>query len=265
MYAQQNAEYNKLYQEMVASIKEDVEKEGQEDLIEITEETGMSISVWDNFEMIDREYTITNPNCIGREYLRNKLIITPSVSELPFIIKQENILSLLEMVDKRLLMTLEGIVLCNDAEADFDYLRDLNDDFYQELEVSDIPCDGLLGINWYCYNKVLVNAGEVFRQTLKLHDDGYIYDWEIEDCIEHGIVTTLIHELRHLEQSNPYIPRQEFQMSDKETHDECEEDAENYARDFCNKHDCKLIYDFKYKEIEKLLENCKKTDEPELE
>lgn len=235
--------FDELYQEMVASIHED-EEEGK---FEITEQTDGSISVWDNLDIMDREYTITNPNLIDRDFLNDRLILTPSISELPFVIKKEDVLSLLEMVDKRLLMTLEGIVLCNDSEADFDYLRALNDDYYQALEVSDIPDDGMLGMNWYCYNKVFINVGEVFRQTLKMHENGDLYDYEVEDCLEWGILTTLIHELRHLEQSNPYLPEELFPEKDEE------KDAEQYALQFSENCSFSIVSEFDGRKIEKML------------
>lgn len=227
-------EFDSLYNNIIASIQKDVE-DGD---FEILEQTDHSICVWDNLDIIDREYTITNPNKIDRAFLENRIVFTPSLATLPFCLQKENLLRLLESADKRLFMTLNNIVFCNDIEEDYDYLSQLNEDYAQELEVSDLPEQGTLGIHWYCYNKVLINVGAIFQETIQMAKDGDIYPYEIHNCLEWGIITTLFHELRHLEQANPYLPEELFKIEDKE------EDAEIYARTFADTCSISIISNF---------------------
>ena len=55
---------------------------------------------------------------------------------------------------------------------------------------------------------------------------------EARDCYNYGFVTTIIHELRHLAQQNPYLPEDVLQQEDEDE----EEDAEMFARNFCDDH-----------------------------
>ena len=108
--------------------------------IEITEETAHSIWIYDEEEICSREYQLTDPAVIHAKWIMEKIIVTPSVLELPYSFDIKNLILYLDQyLDKNMLMTLQNIVFCGDLENDFDYLRDYNDDFYQELECSDLP------------------------------------------------------------------------------------------------------------------------------
>lgn len=231
---------NSIFKQMARDIKSDA---AQSCNIEILEETETKISVWDNMDLIDREYTITAESEIDRAYYDSRLIFTPSISDLPFSLQRNKILDFLSILDAMLSMTLESIVFCNDEEKDFDYLRNLSDEFYSELEVNDLPGESnhLLGINWYTENKVFINVGEIYRSSQDLLANGDLLKSEFLDCVNWGIITTLVHELRHLEQSNPYVPKAEFQMSEAETNEDMEDDAENYAKNICAKHSVYVI------------------------
>ena len=80
---------------------------------------------------------------------------------------------------------------------------------------------------WYDACKVFVNIEEIIKVTKSMLEEGILYDYEVTDCINQGIIETLIHELRHLAQANPYLPEELLKQKGDD-----EEDAEQYARTF---------------------------------
>ena len=216
-----------LFERIKSSIKEDVSLD--EDLIQILEETDSKICVYDDFDGYGREYTITNPLTINENWIKEKIIITKSVSKTGYIINTDLITKwLLENLDKNMYLTLENIVIMNDSEEDFDELPLIDEKFSELLEVNNLPDENLVGLMWYYYQIVFVNIGTIVNTTKEMLEVGDLYEWEEKDTINSGIISTLVHEIRHLAQANPYLPEDVLnQKSDDET------DAEDYARNIC--------------------------------
>lgn len=216
-----------LFETIKSNIKEDASKD--EDLLEIIEDTDEKISVYDNFDGYGREYTITNPEIINETWIKEKIIITKSVPETGYNINT-NILTkwLVQNVDKFMYLTLENIVFMADSEKDFDELPLIDNKFSDLLEVNNLPNEDLIGLMWYHYQIVFVNIKAIIDTTKEMLETGDIYEWEERDTINSGILSTLIHEIRHLAQANPYLPDA---ILNQNTDDEL--DAENYAKDIC--------------------------------
>jgi hypothetical protein len=221
--------------EMIKKSIEDDIKNGLE--VEILAESNDSIVVYDNADIMDRDYEIKNPNILTKDWLKEHTIITPSVNELPQKINVDKMIDwVYENIDKDMYLTLERIIICNDEEKDFDYLRDYNDELYSQLECNDLPSENQLGIMWYDASIVVVNFGTIIKTTNEMIEDGYLYEYEKNDNINYGLISTLAHEIRHLAQANPYLPEDVLQQCGDD-----EEDAEQYAINICDEHNVYIL------------------------
>lgn len=249
-------ENNKLFQEIVQNIKEDIseeekriKEEDSEDypLLEILEEDANHIRIRDDMEeCMYREYTIMNPNAMDQEWLDGRIIVTPSVAKLPFSFDAKKLAGFLIChLGKEMYLNLNKIVFLNDLDEDYDYLvhMDDNDELSYALEEHELPYD-MLGIQWHAKEIVLVNLGEILKCTEQMVEDGDLESYVVKGFINYGIFSTLIHELRHLAQSNPYLPEHALNFlvevatddDEDEYQNALEEDAETYCRDFCDSH-----------------------------
>lgn len=219
-----------LFEQMKKDIKEDVEeyKSEGEDILWIDNETESSISVYDDVDGCSREYTITDPLRINSEWITDKIIVTDSVQEIGKINSNEIALWLDKYIDKNMYCTLKNIIFVNDTEKDYDFLANYNEDFHDMLETNDLPIDSI-GLMWFSHQIVLINVGAIEQCTQEMVDDGELYENEKECTVNSGIITTLVHEIRHLAQSNPYLPEEILQQRDDD-----EIDAENYAIEVCD-------------------------------
>ena len=244
-----------LFKEIVQNIKEDIseeekriKEEGSEELecplLEILEEDASHIRIRDDMEeCMYLEYAIMNPNAMDLEWLKKRIIVTPSVSKLPFSFDVQELAEfIIKTLDKAMYLNLNRIVFLNDLDEDYDYLVHLDDDdeFAYALEEHELPYD-MLGIQWHAKEIVLVNLGEILKVTEQMVEDGDLESYEVMGCVNHGIFTTLVHEIRHLAQSNPYLPEHalnfqgEWSTASEDENAE-EMDAETYCRDFCDSH-----------------------------
>ena len=247
-------ENDKLFQEIVQNIKEDISEEEkrikEEDseacpLLEILEEDANHIRIRDDMEeCMYREYTIMNPNAMDQEWLDGRIIVTPSVAKLPFSFDAKKLAGFLIChLGKEMYLNLNKIVFLNNLNEDYDYLVHMDDDdeLSYALEEHELPYD-MLGIQWHAKEIVLVNLGEIMKCTEQMVEDGDLEPYEVKGCVHYGIFSTLIHELRHLAQSNPYLPEHalnflmEVATDNDEDENALEQDAETYCRDFCNSH-----------------------------
>lgn len=207
------------------SIAEDIEEGTQ---VEIIEDAGSSIKVLDETESY-RELMITDPSLITVQWLRDRLIVTPRARELSHVVDEDALCTwLAKNVDPDMMVTLRAIVILgDDYDEDYEYLKTVGD-FAYELEASDLPIDEL-GLHWFSYGKVFAHMGNIIEGVREMADTGDIYPWEDRREVGYGLLTTLVHEIRHLAQANPYLPESVLcQGSDDET------DAESYARDVVN-------------------------------
>lgn len=199
--------------------------------IKIMSETPYSITVYDNADGIyNREYTLTDPAHIDRQWLRNRTIITPDITNLEYKFDIYGLIDQLDAtIDKNMLINMDKIIFCTDSDESFDYLSQ-SFDTLAEGE-NDLPYD-MLGIMWHDTSDALINVGEIIKTTKEMAAADEIENYEIKSCINRGVIETLVHEIRHLAQANPYLPEEYLcQETDND-----EADAEQYARDFFDSH-----------------------------
>lgn len=127
-------------------------------------------------------------------------------------------------VDRNILQTLEYIVIVADAEQDWDEFFPVLEDRHGNpiLEVCALPDEGQLGISWVEYQIVVVNLEEIVATAKVLCADMFS-DFETEVNI--GVLTTVLHELFHLAQNDPYVSEEVFDGLPKDV----EEQAETWA------------------------------------
>lgn len=224
-----------IYAQMVAnSYAHQMKTEGHDEYVKILKNTQNGITVYDQMEYpFDRTYTITHPKKMTQKWLADRIIVTPSANK--FNLHTENVI---KWIHKNLLKcfycTLNYIVFLGDDEkAEFNYLQSYNEFFSRAVIEHDLPrVVEQLGVNWFSDACVIISLGNIFAGTDEMLADGCIRQNEIDECNNHGVAETLIHELRHLAQANPYIPKEVF----RQRHQDLEEDAEIFAREFCEKH-----------------------------
>ena len=169
-----------LFDNIKQGIKEDIEN-GLD--ITILSEDDEHIKLYDNEEDFSREYTIYNPDIMDAQWIKDRILVTPSAQGLEYKVDVDKLSTWLNSaIDKPMLLTLQNIVFIGDAEQDFDYLDKYSEEFSDQLECSDLPYDNL-GVMWYDACKVFVNIGNVIETTQEMLDEGILYEWEKSDCI----------------------------------------------------------------------------------
>lgn len=222
---------NSLFEEIRKNIREDNDNISDDEMFHICEDNNEKISVIDNMEQDLRFYTITNPDRINKGWLEERLIITESANTLPYVIAKNRFIEwMLDTVDKSQYMDLEKIIFVNDIEKDANELIKIDPELKDILMENDLPDEGCMGIMWYFHQIIIVNIREVIRVAVELGNELHLREDEILDEVDIGTSSTVVHEIRHLAQANPYIP--EEMMNQKEDN---ETDAENYARGICTK------------------------------
>ena len=212
-----------LFEQMRRTVREDAELAGPDEFAIISEDEH-SITVWDYYnDDLDREYTITDPDVITPEWVAERTLITSSAEGIASRIDMSALYKYLCDYAMETLCTLDRMLFINDTERDFDELYEKEGGWRDILEVNDLPEE--LGIMWHERSMVLVNLGECERCVKEMADAGEIDEDEVGDEFNRAVVTTLLHELRHLEQSNPYMPEGVFEAISEDP----EEDAEEYG------------------------------------
>ncbi len=159
-------------------------------------------------------YRIANPALIDLEWIEERMVVLSEAE--PFRIN-ENLFAewLTECVSKWMVMSLRAIVFCGSNDAPPSEI-DGFDEFFGLPSCADMPEEGELGIALSDYGLVLVNVEAHFSVC------------DVRESVMDDIAVTLVHEIRHLAQANPYLP--DYLMRQWGTE---ENDAESFARNFC--------------------------------
>ena len=224
-----------LYKRIIKNIIDDYrqwQKDEDNDCytFEIVNLSREKVSIFEDFD-VSRDYTINNPKFMDRNFLKSRLYVTKTAKKCPLAIDEDKVVDwLFKYLPKHIYLTLEHIIIIYDEDEDFNEVSEkINSEL---LEEHDFPDGRTLGITWLTANSVVVSLKAIEEQTKEMVKDGLLYDDEERDCYNYGFVTTLIHELRHLAQQNPYLPEDVLQQEDEDE----EEDAEMFARNFCDNH-----------------------------
>ena len=191
--------------------------------------------VEDNTNNDNRIIKITNPSLINENWIKEKIIVTPSVSDLGYELDVDEIANYLNKnVNHHYLLTLEGLAFCNDTLRDKKYLSDQDNGYRVSSKINALPKNGCIGTLWSDSDRILINVGEIVNSVNRMVEEHKIEDWEKEDVINEEIGVSLLYEIRCLAQSNPYIPEEIINQQFLDVSD----DAEHYAKEIYSK--CKV-------------------------
>lgn len=212
------------------------------DVISIEEETESSIFVHDLEDGIfDKYYRICDTAIMDKDWLLKRVIITPSLAKAseqgkdlwsvptPFE-EVYGVISdfVMSCIPKETYRTLNRLVLMYDDEQDFDYLQevpigDYIEDFDYLLDAHDLPSEHGVGITWTSDCITVIHVKNIKDASDELLRSGEITAAEHDEDVMRGILMTIAHEFRHLQQSNPYQDESTKFLSDPEL------DAEDFA------------------------------------
>lgn len=199
--------------------------------IYILDESKDEFTVVDDTEGTDRAIRYISHDKVTTAWLEEHILITYQAGWYDQTVDLHALAEYLATnVDRHILQTLEYIVIVSaDTERDWDELFPILEDRHGNpiLEVCDLPDEGL-GIQWAEYQTVVINLGNIIEASKGLCADGFS-DVATETNI--GVITTVLHELFHMAQNDPYAPEELFHglPQDPETQ------AEEWAREIWEK------------------------------
>lgn len=200
------------------------------ELIYIMDESENELTVVDNTEDTDRAIRYVSHDKITPTWLEERIVTTYSAGWYDQAVDPCALAEYLSRtVDKHILQTLEYIVIVSaDTERDWDELFPILKDRHGNpiLEVCDLP-DECVGIQWAEYQTVVVNLGNIIELSKELCSDGFS-DVATETNI--GVITTVLHELFHMAQNDPYAPEELFQGLPVDPEDQAEAWARKILR-----------------------------------
>ena len=190
--------------ELLNFVKEELRKAIKDEICEVLEQDETKVCVYD--EDYEREFCLYKPTAMTADWLKNKIVITQSAKDCGFCPDAEVLANwLIANFGKEYYLNLNKIVFSFDEDADYDELCQ-NEDFEEMFDAGHyFPCEECLGIYWNEYDTVVISIQNILAscREIETKDDMY-FDMSKEMNI--GIMTTLLHELGHLGQNNPYTP-----------------------------------------------------------
>ena len=233
-----------LFESICKAIEEDEKRTQNRDYgyITIEERDANHITVYDAMDSTDdnpaeeRRYTIHNPESMDRDYFSSLVLFSDSakdfLSELP--VDKDSVVDYLNQnMDKNMLMTVDRILFVTDEEEDTDSLFKNERIAEATFEAGHwFPCNGSIGLTWWDYDIICINVKAIKEVTDDLTKEYGMTKNEVHKELNYGVLGTLVHEVRHTAQDNPYLPEEilQFKGADKE------DDAERYARDWVDTH-----------------------------
>ena len=246
---------SKDFEETKQAIHEDIINPEYKELLTVDEETDTSILVCDmTDECFTQYYCITDTDVMDKDWLRGKIIVTPSLQRastdvkgpwnnpVPFSdILNEIMTFLLDFVPKTAYQTLNRLILIYDDVEDEDYLSEVkidgwHEDFDYLLEDhGGLPSDKLCGISWARDCVTIVNVRSIQQATEEMIRSGECSRENKGSDIMRGVLMTVAHEFRHLQQDNPYSDKTGMQP-------DRERDAEDFAIEHYENYECSKIF-----------------------
>lgn len=205
-----------------AAIRSDIAK-GEP--VYILEESPDELTIVDDSAQTGRAIRYIRHSQITTEWVEDRILVTESAKRSEFAVDPHALAEyLVRVVDMDILHDLEGIVVVADVGEDWDELQLEDRHGNRILDVCDLPDDSLLGISWADYQIVVINLQTIIKTAKEICEDGF---GNVEMEVNIGVVTTILHELFHMAQNDPYAPEELFQNLPSDP----EAQAEVWARD----------------------------------
>ena len=221
MVVKEDKRHQDLFDDIYTRIASDIASNAPVCLLEEFED---EIRIVDDSELTDRVIRYIQHARIRTEWLEERILVTDSAKKCSRTVDPHALAEyLFHSVKKDFLQTLEHIVIMADVEADWDEINLEDWHGNRILDVCDLPDKDLLGIAWTQYQTVVINLDSIIRTAKEVCDS---YGWDVDSEVNTGIVTTILHELVHLAQADPYLPKSALKGLPVEP----EEQAETWAR-----------------------------------
>lgn len=196
------------------------------DLIFIIDE-GADYICFEDLDQDSTRFTIFDKDSINTGWIEDRIIMSPASETICPLSKSVLSEWILSHIPKETYMFLNRIIFLTDDDNDVDAIleEETSDASMADLmAVHSLPSDDQLGISWVCDNCVVLDISHIKRCIDEMYQEGCIDDVKSE--MEYGILMTLAHELRHLQQNFPYPSDRVFDSFLPDP----EEDAEEFAR-----------------------------------
>lgn len=190
--------------ELTMFVQGEIKKALRDEICEVLEKDNEKICLYD--EDYEREFCLYKPSAMTPKWLKDKIIIPESVRNCGFCPNVDTLANwIIQNFSKEYYINLNRIIFTFNEDADFEELS-------QDKEIEEMfdaghyfPCEENLGIYWNEYDTVVISIFNILEscREIEAKDDLY-FDMSKEMNI--GIMTTLLHELGHLGQNNPYTP-----------------------------------------------------------
>lgn len=191
----------------------------------ILEESDSEFTIVDDTEGYGRDIRYIDHDRITPEWLEKRILVTEAAKQCDYTVNTRTLAEYLSgAVPKDVLQTLEKIVIVADDEEDWDELFPQLEDRHGNpiLEVCDLPDEDLVGYQWAMYQVALVNLKAIIDATRELWT---MAGAVVKSEVNIGVCTTLLHELFHMAQNDPYAPEELFKGLPKDS----EQAAEAWA------------------------------------
>lgn len=200
--------------------KQLIDEELRNNTLAILSETQTDIQTDDFLEDRHITYHIVPPT---EEWLKSLFIYSkscPDCSEYERAIIEEFL-----RIDPNMLTTLRHIIFVKDEGDDEDVCEQLgleNWEWPGQIDFDEPTC---VGLYWYAESSIVINLGAIEATSQEICEQ-FAEPWAFSQEVFQGVVTTALHEIRHLGLSNPLLPNEMYPANL-----ECEEAVEAWARD----------------------------------
>ena len=176
----------------------------------ILEESDSEFTIVDDTEGYGRDIRYIVHDRITPAWLEERILVTESAKQCRYTVNTKILAEYLtRVVPKDVLHTLEKIIIVTDDEKDWEELFPQLEDRHGNpiLEVCDLPDEGLVGYQWAMYQVVLINLKAIIDAARELWP---MVGMMVKSEVNTGVCTTLLHELFHMAQNDPYAPEELF-------------------------------------------------------
>lgn len=181
-------------------------------------------TVFDYGDIVAKEISFVPEESMNKDWLWDKVHIQSIPAGIHYNIDFRSICDFVfAHVEREMFTTLDSIFFLFD-ESGLEELYDYTGDDYA-LECLDM--DRVIGLMWYEKNIILINVGLIQKTSEEIADEFCPSESQFSD----GIVTTLVHELRHLMlDTNVLLSEEDYPYSEN-----AEDAVEEFTRQFADR------------------------------
>lgn len=210
-------------EEMNSRLDEFLREEKDAEEVTLPSQPEGTRTIFDGSDIMAKEVTFTPEENMNEEWFWKKVHLQTPPKSNPYAIDFKEICDFVfSRCPKEMFMTLEALFFVFDDDGLSELAEYTGDDYGLEC----IDMDEQIGLMWYEKNIVIVNVGLIQKTSEEMAD-------EITPATDHicdGIMTTIVHGMRHLMlRTNFLLSEEEYPLEEE---NECA--VEEYARQFAD-------------------------------